>query len=253
LAVFSGEASKTGAARLSALAGLKTGAGLVTVASPADAMAANAAHLTAVMLRQIETGTELNEWLDSARLSAFVLGPGFGIGNRARDFVLALKNMPLVLDADGITSFKDDPAALFEAFADGKVRLVLTPHEGEFGRLFPDIAADESLSKVDKALKAAERAHAAIVYKGADTVIASPDGRAMINTNGPPWLATAGSGDVLAGMIGALLAQGMPAFEAAAAGVYLHGEAANIAGPGMMAEDLAEQAGQAMADLSRSR
>lgn len=250
LAVFSGEASKTGAARLCALAGLKTGAGLVTMASPADAMAANAAHLTAVMLRQVDTDAELAEWLESARLSAFVLGPGFGIGSRARDFVLALKDKPLVLDADGITSFKDDPAILFDAFAPGETRLVLTPHEGEFGRLFPDLASDETLSKPEKALRAAQRAHAAIVYKGADTVIAAPDGRVAINTNGPAWLATAGSGDVLAGMIGALLAQGMPAFEAAAAGVYLHGETARIAGPGMTAEDLAGHAGRAMADLA---
>jgi hydroxyethylthiazole kinase-like uncharacterized protein yjeF len=249
LAVFSGETSKTGAARLSAIAGLKTGAGLVTLASPEDAMAANAAQLTAVMLKKVDTNAELSDWLETAKLSAFVLGPGFGVGSRARDLVLALKDSPLVLDADGITSFRDDPAILFDAFEDGETHLVLTPHDGEFGRLFPDIAADETSSKPDKALKAARRAHAAIVYKGADTVIASPDGRVAINTNGPPWLATAGSGDVLAGMIGAFLAQGLPAFEAAAAGVYLHGEAAGLAGPYMTAEDLAGQAGHAMADL----
>jgi ADP-dependent NAD(P)H-hydrate dehydratase / NAD(P)H-hydrate epimerase len=164
-----------------------------------------------------------------------------------------LKDRPLVLDADGISSFRHDPARLFDAFADAETRLVLPPHEGEFGRLFPDIAADETSSKPEKALKAARRAHAAIVYKGADTVIASPDGRVAINTNGPPWLATAGSGDVLAGMIGAFLAQGMPAFEAAAAGVYLHGKAAELAGPYMTAEDLAGQAGHAMADLAANR
>ncbi|GGF82456.1 bifunctional NAD(P)H-hydrate repair enzyme [Rhizobium wenxiniae] len=250
LVIFSGEASKTGAARLSAIAGLKTGAGLVTVASPENAMVANAAQLTAVMLRKVDSEAELSDWLENAKLSAFVLGPGFGIGSHARDFVLALKDRPLVLDADGITSFRDDPAILFDAFADGETHLVLTPHEGEFGRLFPDIAADETLSKPEKALKAARRAHAAIVYKGADTVIASPDGRVAINTNGPPWLATAGSGDVLAGMIGAFLAQGLPTFEAAAAGVYLHGQAAGLAGPYMTAEDLAGLAGQAMADIT---
>lgn len=250
LAVFSGASSKTGACRLSALAGLKSGAGLVSVASPAEAMAVNAAHLTAVMMRPIDTVGDLEAWLDDARLSAFVLGPGFGIGGKAREFALALRDRPLVLDADGISSFKDDPSQLFKAFRKGEPHLVLTPHEGEFGRLFPDLADDPDLSKVEKALLAAERAHAAIVYKGADTVIAAPDGQAMINTSGPPWLATAGSGDVLAGMIGALLAQGMPTFEAAAAGVYLHGAAAHLAGPGMTAEDLAEEAGRAMASLA---
>lgn len=243
LTVFSGPASRTGAARLSAAAGLKTGAGLVTVASPSDAMEVNAASLTAVMLHQIDTVEDLETWLRTAKLAAFVLGPGFGVGGRARQFVLALRDRPLVLDADGITSFRDDPPELFDAFADGNTHLALTPHEGEFSRLFPDLAADENLSKVEKAVKAAERAHAAIVYKGADTVIAAPDGRAYIDTNGPPSLATAGSGDVLAGMIGALFAQGMPAFDAAAAAVYFHGEAAKRVGRSMTAEDLADHAG----------
>jgi ADP-dependent NAD(P)H-hydrate dehydratase / NAD(P)H-hydrate epimerase len=250
LAVFSGEASKTGAARLSAAAGLKSGAGLVTIASPADAIEVNAGHLTAVMLKQLDTVDDLSDWLQDGRLQTFVLGPGFGIGEKAKDFVLVLNDRSLVLDADGITSFKDEPQALFDAFSGGEPRLVLTPHEGEFARLFPDLAADETLGKIEKARKAAERAHAAIVYKGADTVIASADGRATINANGPPWLATAGSGDVLAGMIGALLAQGMPAFEAAAAGVYLHGEAAHMAGPGITAEDLVEHAGRALAQVA---
>ncbi|TCV65481.1 hydroxyethylthiazole kinase-like uncharacterized protein yjeF/hydroxyethylthiazole kinase-like uncharacterized protein yjeF [Neorhizobium sp. R1-B] len=242
LVVFSGEGTKTGAARLAATAGLKAGAGLVTVGSPADALPVNASSLTAVMLHQIDDLDDLQNWTASAKLSAFVLGPGFGVGEKARQFVLALKDRPLVLDADGITSFKERPSELFDAFAGGETRLVLTPHEGEFSRLFPDLAPEQDQSKVEKALRAAERAHAVIVYKGADTVIAGPDGRACINANGPPWLATAGSGDVLAGMIGALLAQGMPAFEAAAAGVYLHAEAAKRAGRGMTAEDLAANA-----------
>ncbi|MGI2032006.1 NAD(P)H-hydrate dehydratase [Rhizobium panacihumi] len=242
LVVFSGGASHTGAARLAATAGLKCGAGLVTVAVPQEAIAVTAGALTAVMVRQVETRAELTNWLDTAKISACVLGPGFGVGERAMDFVSALTEKPLVLDADGITSFRDDPSLLFDAFTVGETRLVLTPHEGEFARLFPDIAADETLGKADKARVAAKRSHAVIVYKGADSVIASPDGRAYINANAPPWLATAGSGDVLAGMIGAFLAQGVPAFEAAAAGVYLHGEAALKAGPGMTAEDLAEHA-----------
>jgi hydroxyethylthiazole kinase-like uncharacterized protein yjeF len=243
LAVFSGQAGKTGAARLSATAGLRRGAGLVTLATPADALDVTAGAVTAVMLHPLDTADQLEEWIGAAKLSAFVLGPGFGVGERARALVAALKDRPLVLDADGITSFRDDPRSLFDAFAEGETHLVLTPHEGEFGRLFPDLVADDNLGKVERALQAAQRSHAAIVYKGADTVIAAPDGRVAINANAPPWLATAGSGDVLAGMIGALLAQGMPAFEAAAAGVFLHGEAAKAAGEGMTAEDLAAHAG----------
>ncbi len=238
LVVFSGEASKTGAARMSAMAGLKAGAGLVTIAAPTEALSANSAHLTAIMLHAIDDAAALKGWLGDARLQTFVLGPGFGIGKKARKFVSLLRDRHVVLDADGISSFKDDPQALFDLFK-GEPRLVLTPHDGEFARLFPDIAADEKAGKVDKALAAASRANAAVIYKGADTVIASPDGRALINTNAPVWLATAGSGDVLAGIIGGLLAQGVPAFEAAAAGVWLHGEAGNRAGKGLTAEDLA--------------
>lgn len=238
LVVFSGEASKTGAARMSAEAGLKAGAGLVTLASSEDAMSANAAHLTAIMLHCINDEAALGGWLGDVRLRSFVLGPGFGIGAKARNFAMLLRDRHLVLDADGISSFREKPEELFALFAEGQVRLVLTPHEGEFGRLFPDIAANRSMGKVDKAQAAARRANAVIVYKGADTVIASPDGRALINTNAPAWLATAGSGDVLAGIIGAQMALGFPAFEAAAAGVYMHGEAGRRAGKGLTAQDL---------------
>ncbi|MEZ2219588.1 NAD(P)H-hydrate dehydratase [Rhizobium sp. RCC_161_2] len=238
LVVFSGGAIATGAARMSAMAGLKAGAGLVTIASPEQALAVNAGMLTAIMLHPVEDEAVLHEWLSDKRLSTFVLGPGFGAGEKARQFALALSDRHLVLDADGITSFRDDPQRLFDAFADGRTRLVLTPHEGEFVRLFPDIAADGALSKVGKARAAAARAHAAVIYKGADSVIAAPDGRALINANAPPWLATAGSGDVLAGIIGGLMAQGTPAFEAAAAGVWLHGVAGQRAGKGLTAEDL---------------
>jgi NAD(P)H-hydrate epimerase len=238
LVVFSGSASHTGAARLSAEAGLRSGAGLVTVASPADALPANAAHLTAVMLREVADEAALVDWLSDKRLGAFVLGPGFGIGEKARDFALALGDRKLVLDADGISAFRDNPDQLFSTFSKGATHLVLTPHDGEFARLFPDIAESDTLSKVEKAVHAAKRAHAAVILKGADTVIASPDGRAAINTNAPPWLATAGSGDVLAGICGALLAQGYPTFEAACAAVWHHGEAGNRAGKGLTAESL---------------
>ncbi|MGG7518424.1 NAD(P)H-hydrate dehydratase [Allorhizobium undicola] len=238
LTVFSGPPSATGAARLSALAGLKAGAGLVTLASSGAALLVNASQTTAIMVKRLDDLDDLSAYLDDRRMNAFVLGPGFGIGEKARAFVLRLAEHRLVLDADGLTSFKEMPEILFGAFSAGEVRLVLTPHEGEFARLFPDIAADRSLGKIEKATRAAKRANAIMVYKGADSVIAGPDGRAIINGNAPPSLATAGSGDVLSGVIGGLLAQGVPAFEAAAAGVWFHAEAAQRAGNALTAEDL---------------
>ncbi|MDX8478666.1 NAD(P)H-hydrate dehydratase [Mesorhizobium sp. VK24D] len=246
--VFSGGPSATGAARLSALAAARSGAGAVTVLSPANAMQVNAAHLTSIMLRKVDAVADLGALLTDRRPSSFVLGPGFGVGEKARDFALALLGAGqgqdagiegLVLDADGISSFRDEPETLFQAArTPGAPALVMTPHEGEFGRLSPDIADDKALSKLAKARAAAQRANAVIVYKGADSVIAAPDGRAAINGNGAPWLATAGSGDVLAGIIAGLLAQGMPAFEAACAAVWIHAEAGSRFGPGLIAEDL---------------
>lgn len=246
--VFSGGPSATGAARLSALAAARSGAGAVTVLSPANAMQVNAAHLSSIMLRKVDAVADLDAFLTDRRPSSFVLGPGFGVGEKARDFVLALLDVGqgqdtaiegLVLDADGITSFRDAPETLFQAAGKPAApALVMTPHEGEFARLFPDVANDKALSKLAKARAGAARANAIIVYKGADTVIAAPDGRAVINSNGAPWLATAGSGDVLAGIVAGFLAQGMPAFEAACAGVWIHAEAGSRFGPGLIAEDI---------------
>lgn len=245
--VFSGGPSATGAARLSALAAARSGAGAVTVLSPANAMQVNAAHLTSIMLRKVDAIEDMHDLIGDRRPSAFVLGPGFGIGDKARDFTLAVLSRKrqdggvegLVLDADGITSFRNAASTLFEAAGKPDApALIMTPHEGEFGRLFADIAADKALSKLAKARAAAQRSNAVIVYKGADSVIASPDGRAAINSNGAPWLATAGSGDVLAGVIVGLLAQGMPPFEAACSGVWIHAEAGSRFGPGLIAEDL---------------
>lgn len=246
--IFSGGPSATGAARLTALAAARSGAGAVTVLSPANAMQVNAAHLTSIMLRKVDAVVDLGAFLTDRRPSSFVLGPGFGIGEKARDFALALLGAGqaqdsgvegLVLDADGITSFRDEPETLFQAaHGSGAPALVMTPHEGEFGRLFPDMADDKALSKLAKARAAAALANAIVIYKGADTVIAAPDGRAAINSNGAPWLATAGSGDVLAGIVAGLLAQGMPAFEAACAAVWIHAEAGSRFGPGLIADDL---------------
>ncbi|CAN7562073.1 NAD(P)H-hydrate dehydratase [Mesorhizobium sp. LjRoot246] len=248
--VFSGGPSATGAARLSALASARSGAGAVTVLSPGNAMQVNATHLTSIMLRKIDDVADVEEFVGERRPSVFVLGPGFGIGEKTRIFGLALLASGqsqdaaaqvdgLVFDADAITSFREAPDVLFEAARRPNApALVMTPHEGEFGRLFPDIADDKTLSKLAKARAAAARANAVIVYKGADTVIAAPDGKAAINSNGAPWLATAGSGDVLSGIVAGLLAQGMPAFEGTCAAVWLHAEAGSRSGPGLIAEDL---------------
>lgn len=238
LTVFSGPSHATGAARMTAMAALHAGAGIVTVAAPQEALGVLSGSLTAVMVSGIETDEELAAWRDDQRHATYVLGPGFGDLQKARSFVSLLKDKALVLDADGITAFRQDPQQLFSLFAEDAPR-ILTPHEGEFLRLFPDIAANEAFSKVEKAQAAAARSNAVIVYKGADTVVAAPDGRAIINANAPAYLATAGSGDVLAGIAGGLLAQQVPAFEAAAAAVWLHGETAQRLGPGLTAEDLA--------------
>ncbi|ODT13489.1 MAG: bifunctional ADP-dependent (S)-NAD(P)H-hydrate dehydratase/NAD(P)H-hydrate epimerase [Mesorhizobium sp. SCN 65-12] len=266
--VFSGGQSATGAARLSAMAAARSGAGAVTVLSPANAMQVNAAHLTSVMLRKVDSEPDLDEFLGERWPLAVVLGPGFGVGGKARDFVLQLLGRDkengyrlgthvelgaIVLDAAGITSFRDVPDALFDAARRTLApSLVMTPHEGEFARLFPDIAESKEQSKLAKARAAAARAYAVIVYKGADTVIAAPDGRAAINSNGAPWLATAGSGDVLSGIIAGLLAQETPPFEAACAGVWLHAEAGSRFGPGLIAEDLPQAIVPVLAELMRT-
>jgi hydroxyethylthiazole kinase-like uncharacterized protein yjeF len=240
----SGDMASTGAARLAARGALRAGAGLVTVASPRDALAIHATALTAVMVRAVDTPVEFGELLGDKRLNACVIGPGAGIGARTRDLVhTALSaHRRIVLDADALTSFAEAPERLFESIkANPDPQVVLTPHEGEFPRLFSDISnKNPGRSKLERVRAAAERCGAVVLLKGPDTVVASPDGRAGIAANAPPWLATAGAGDVLAGMIAGLLAQGVPAYEAACIGVWMHGEGAREAGPGLIAEDLTE-------------
>ena len=242
--VVSGGLAATGAARLSARGSLRAGAGLVTLASPRDALAVNASALSAVMVRAVDTVIEFAEMLGDKRFNTCVIGPGAGVGGRTRDFVLTALSAKrsLVLDADALTSFADAPDRLFDAIKDSHdPRVVLTPHEGEFPRLFSDISNKHPLrSKLGRVRAAAERSGAVVLLKGPDTVVASPEGRATIAANAPPGLATAGAGDVLSGMISGLLAQGVPAFEAASIGVWMHGEAAREAGPGLIAEDLPE-------------
>jgi hydroxyethylthiazole kinase-like uncharacterized protein yjeF len=242
--VVSGDVAATGAARMAARGALRAGAGLVTLASPRDALIVNAGALTAVMVRPVDTVVEFGEQLSDKRFNTVAIGPGAGVGQRTIDFVqgaLAARRH-VVLDADALTSFAGAPDRLFEQIkAVGEVRVVLTPHEGEFPRLFSDMSNKHpGRSKLERVRAAAERSGAIVLLKGPDTTVAAPDGRAMIAGNAPPWLATAGAGDVLTGIIAGLLAQGVPAFEAASMGVWMHGEAAREAGPGLIAEDLPE-------------
>lgn len=240
----SGGIETTGAARLAARGALRAGAGLVTIASPREALAVNAAANLAVMVRAVDGAAELAAFLGDKRRNAVVLGPGGGVGPHMREMVLSAlaSEAAVVLDADALTSFAEKPSDLAQAIEKrGRRPTILTPHEGEFSRLFSKINGLSNVnSKLEKASLAAKESGAIVLSKGADSVVAAPDGRAAIAANAPPWLATAGSGDVLAGMIGGLLAQGMPGFEATAAAVWLHGEAANAFGPGLIADDLPE-------------
>ena len=281
--ILSGGAGRTGAARLAARGALRIGAGLVTVASPPAAMAENAAQLTAIMLRQVADAAALTGMLADQRLSALCLGPGMGVGAETRGMVGAAleTRRRALLDADALTSFAEDPAALFALTHED---VVLTPHDGEFARLFPDIAEklsgparpvppgyhdairdgnvrfkqdlaayNEALSgqrgpvfsRVDAAREAAARAGCTVLLKGPDTVIADQIGRAAVNAavydRAAPWLATAGSGDVLAGFVTGLMASHRAPYEAARLGTWLHVECARSFGPGLIAEDLPEE------------
>jgi hydroxyethylthiazole kinase-like uncharacterized protein yjeF len=242
--VVSGGLSTTGAARLAARAALRAGAGLVTIATPPEALAVNAAASLAVMVRPVVGAPELAEFLADRRRNVVVLGPGGGVGPAMREQVHAAlaSEAAVLLDADALTSFADEPTALVSAISKRAGRgVVLTPHEGEFSRLFSKInEVSKSNSKLEKVRLAAGIVGAVVVLKGPDTVIAGADRRAAIADNAPPTLATAGSGDVLSGLIAGLMAQGMPPFEAASAGVWLHGEAATEFGAGLIAEDLPE-------------
>ena len=257
--ILSGPAGRGGAARLAARGALRIGAGLVTVACPPDALGEHAARLDAVMLREVAGAGNLAAMLEDRRISTLCLGPGLGLGARqagligaALGIVGARPSEPrpaLVLDADALTLIARD-AALLAGLHEG---CVLTPHAGEFARLFPDIAARLAepastgpvYSKVDATREAARQAGCVVVFKGADTVIAAPDGRCAINAavydRAAPWLATAGSGDVLAGFIAGLLARGLAPFDAACTGAWLHVEAALSLGAGLIAEDLPEE------------
>jgi hydroxyethylthiazole kinase-like uncharacterized protein yjeF len=207
----------------------------VTVASPPDAVLVNASQLTAIMVRECDGPAALAHLLADPRPKSVVIGPGNGVGPETRANVEAAlaSEAAVVLDADALTSWADRTGELFSSIKSRLRPVVLTPHEGEFARLF-----SAEGSRLDRARAAALESGAAVVLKGNDTIIAAPDGRAAINSNAPAELATAGSGDVLAGIIAGLLAQGLPGFEAAAAGVWMHGAAGATVGRGLIADDL---------------
>ncbi|MDQ1153494.1 hydroxyethylthiazole kinase-like uncharacterized protein yjeF [Brevundimonas sp. SORGH_AS 993] len=231
---MSGRAHQTGAARLAARAGLRIGAGVVRILCPPDAAPVIAPAIEAVMLTPFGSADALGREVETA--DAVVIGPAAGLDDATvlNLQAVALSGAVLVIDADALTMFKDRSAELFALLDRDDV---LTPHEGEFERLFPGLLAQ---GRDTAALEAARRAQAVVVLKGAETIIASPDGRIRKNPNGSPWLATAGSGDVLAGMIGGLIAQRMSSFDAASAAVWLHSETAAVFGPGLISEDLPE-------------
>ena len=235
-AIVAGGAVMTGAARLAARAAARLGAGLVTVAAPEPAFPIYAAALTGVIVHPVTGLEDFRAFLADPRRNAALIGPGAGVGSETRDKTLAFlgAGKRAVLDADALTSFSESREMLFSAI---RSPCVMTPHAGEFSRLF-----DPAGSKPERARRAARQSGAVILLKGADTVIAAADGRVAISANAPPQLATAGSGDVLAGMVLGLLAQDMDPFTAAAAAVWIHGAAASRFGPGLVSEDLLELA-----------
>ncbi|MGN6422446.1 MAG: NAD(P)H-hydrate dehydratase [Asticcacaulis sp.] len=233
--VLGGPAAQTGAARMTARAALRIGAGLVSIACDPGSLIVYATALQAVMTKVVKDADAFADLIADRRITALVLGPAAGVTDRTQAMVLAAlaTERPCVLDADAMTVFQDAPQSLFDAI---RGPVLLTPHEGEFARLFSQATARET-----DALRAARASGAVVLLKGADTVIAAPDGRIVVNRDAPPTLATAGSGDVLAGLAGGLMAQGMAPFEAACAAAFIHAEAARLFGPGLIAEDLSEQ------------
>lgn len=244
--VVGGDGASSGAARLAAATALRTGAGIVTVAVPADAVSIVAAYRAALVVKRADGVADVERMVAEPRLAAVLVGPGSGLGARTAGALRAAlaQKAAVVLDADAITEAAADPGRVFASIAARAAPVTMTPHEGEFRRLFPDLQG----SKLDRARAAAARSGAIVILKGPDTVIAAPDGRAAINENAPPSLATAGSGDVLAGILTGIAATGCPAFEAAAMAVWIHGKAGAIAGPGSIADEIGDAVRTVMAD-----
>jgi hydroxyethylthiazole kinase-like uncharacterized protein yjeF len=253
--VVGGGIAHTGAARLSAAAAARL-CGAVTIACDAQSLPIYAAHVTSTMTEVAEDATQIEALLHGLRRYAVVVGPASGINARTRGATLAAlaAGCPTVIDADALSVFStdEDRQVLIDALKMSGAPVVLTPHEGEFHRLFAHKGSDISMleDKITRTLKAAQFAGAVVLLKGNDTVIAAPDGRVIINSNAPAYLATAGAGDVLAGVIAGLMAGGMNAFEAAAASAWIHGRAGTIAGLGLIAEELTQMLPLALQELA---
>lgn len=255
-AVVMGGGRMTGAGRLAARAAMRMGAGLVTLAAPAATLPVYARAAASIILAPVDDDRAFAEVIADERKTVVLLGPGNDADTHTATRVIAAltAGKSCVLDADALNAFSDDPAHLVRALRRaGEARSVLTPHDGEFARLFPELAKQHAGDKLARARAAAAASGAVVLLKGFDTVVAAPDGRAVINSNAPPDLATAGAGDVLAGMATGLLTQGMSAFEAACAAAWLHGEAAAAFGPGLMADDLIECLPAALRKLKAGR
>ena len=242
--IITGGLEMTGAALLAALAARRIGAGLVTIAAPEGVGAIYRNGLPGNIVSTVNNSAEFETLLADTRKNTVLVGPGLGVSEATRRLVMSAleTDKRVVLDADALTAFADDPQALLGRL---NANHILTPHEGEFARLF-----DTGGDKPTRARKAALLSGATVLLKGPDTVIAAPDGRAVINTSGTPYLATAGSGDVLAGLIAGLTAQGMTPFDAAAAGAWVHGRAGELSGPGLIAEDLPDVIPDVLSELS---
>lgn len=237
--VVSGPMERTGASRLSAMAALRTGAGLVSLATSKSAFYVNAAQLTTIMLSVFDGAGSLGDLLASdPRQNAVLIGPGAGLSQQTCENVAAVlsSEATAVIDAEGLTAFEQNPQDLFGLIQNRNAPTIITPHKGEFDRIFPELGNAES--KLEQTKRAAEISGSVVIFKGPITIIAAPDGLSAIMEDAPPWLATAGTGDVLAGMITGLCAQGMSPFDAAAAAVWMHAELARTFGPGLISEDM---------------
>ena len=249
--VKSGPISSTGASRLSAISALRVGAGVVTLASDKKSLALNASQLTSVMVKEVNNIDEFYDFALDKKINVLVIGPGLGVKKTTREMVLrAIRSeISLVLDADGISSFKNNPSELIEALRNRKKRnnIILTPHEGEFKRIF----SYKGIEKIKKTGKAALCSSATILLKGNDSIVASHLGKILISEKSSPFLATAGSGDVLTGICAGLMAQGMKSFEAAGAASWIHNEIGIIGGPGLIADDMEKILSKTMPKILR--